>query len=115
MLIPIFIVRDMAEAIAFHTEVLDFRLAFAWPEEAPIYAGLTYGSDELHLSLASGAGRSGHCGAMVVCDDVDALFAMFRTRGLSASTRPDSHGMKARWTRVGERARSMLMTPAATR
>lgn len=90
MLIPILIVRDMAEAIAFHTEVLDFRLAFAWPEEAPVYAGLTRGADEMHLALTPGQGRYGHCSAMVLSDDVDALFAAFTARGLPVPTRPDS-------------------------
>ena len=90
MLIPIFAVRDMSEAIAFHTEVLDFRLAFAWPEEAPIYAGLARGAEEMHLSLAPKDHPGGPCSAMVLCDDVDAVFATFRARGLSVPTRPES-------------------------
>lgn len=90
MLIPILVVREMAEAIAFHTHVLDFQLAFAWPEDAPIYAGLSRDADEMHLSLTPGSGRYGHCFAMVLCDDVDALFAQYRTRGLSVPTRADS-------------------------
>jgi catechol 2,3-dioxygenase-like lactoylglutathione lyase family enzyme len=90
MLIPILIVRDMAEAIAFHTDILDFRLSFTWPEDAPIYAGLIRGADEMHLSLTPGSGRYGHCSAIVLCDDVDALFDMFTARGLSVPTRPDS-------------------------
>jgi catechol 2,3-dioxygenase-like lactoylglutathione lyase family enzyme len=90
MLIPILSVRDMAEAVAFHTRVLDFALAFAWPEEAPIYAGLTRGADELHLSLAQAPGQYGHDSAMVLCNDVDAVFATFCARGLSVPTRPES-------------------------
>jgi catechol 2,3-dioxygenase-like lactoylglutathione lyase family enzyme len=90
MLIPILVVRDMAEAIAFHTQVLDFRLDFAWPEEAPIYAGLRRGGDEMHLALAQGGSRAGPCSAMVLCDDVDALFAGFRARGLAVPIRPES-------------------------
>lgn len=90
MLIPILMVRDIAEAITFHTSVLDFELAFAWPDEAPIYAGLTRAADEMHLALAPAGGRYGHCSAMVLCDDVDALFDTFIARGLSAPTRSDS-------------------------
>ncbi len=90
MLIPILIVRDMSEAIAFYTHVLDFQFAFAWPDEAPIYAGLARGADEMHLALTPGADRYGHCSAMVLCDDVDALFATFTARGLAVPTRPDS-------------------------
>lgn len=90
MLIPIFAVTDMAEAIAFHTGVLDFELQFTWPEGAPIYAGLARGADALHLSLAPSADRAGHSAAVVVCEDVDAAFAAFRARGLTPPTRPDS-------------------------
>ncbi len=90
MLIPTFTVRDIREAIAFYTTVLDFECAFVMNEDAPFYAGLARDGDELHLSLNTGARPAGHCSAIVVCDDVDALFASFKTRGLSVPTRPDS-------------------------
>jgi catechol 2,3-dioxygenase-like lactoylglutathione lyase family enzyme len=90
MLIPTFIVRDMEEAIAFHTEVLDFEVAFVMNEAAPFYAVLTRGADELHLSLHSGRGPCGHGSAIVVCENVDALFAAFRARGLTVPVRPES-------------------------
>ncbi len=90
MLIPTFTVRDMREAVAFHTEVLDFQLAYLMSETAPFYAVLTRGTDELHLSLRSGAGPCGHGSAIVVCEDVDALFAAFKARGLQVPARPDS-------------------------
>jgi catechol 2,3-dioxygenase-like lactoylglutathione lyase family enzyme len=90
MLIPVFTVRDMPEAITFLTHVLDFELAYALPEEAPFYAVLTRGPDELHLNLTPGEGGVGHCSAIVLCDDVDALFASFTARGLSVPARPDS-------------------------
>lgn len=90
MLIPILTVRDMGEAIAFYTQILDFRLAFAWPQENPIYAGLMRGTDEMHLSLTPGGDRYGHCSAMILCDDVDATFAAFRARGLLVPIRPES-------------------------
>jgi uncharacterized glyoxalase superfamily protein PhnB len=90
VLIPTFIVRDMAEAILFHTEVLDFQVAIVMNQDAPFYAILTRGADELHLSLQSGRGPCGHCSAIIVCEDVDALFAKFRARGLTVPVRPDS-------------------------
>jgi len=90
VLIPTFVVRDMLEAIAFHTGLLDFQLASTWPEATPFYAVLTRGTGELHLSLPSGPGVRGNCSAIVVCDDVDALFATFVARGLPVPTRPDS-------------------------
>jgi catechol 2,3-dioxygenase-like lactoylglutathione lyase family enzyme len=90
MLIPTFTVRDIREAIAFYTDVLDFKLAFLMNEDAPFYAGLTRGEDELHLSLHSDGRPFGHCSAIVVCENVGALFASFRARGLSVPARPDS-------------------------
>ena len=90
MLIPILVVRDMQEAVAFFTRVLDFELRFSWPEESPFYAGLARGDDELHLNLTPGEGRFGHCSVIVPCDDVDAVFANFVVRGFMPPVRPDS-------------------------
>jgi catechol 2,3-dioxygenase-like lactoylglutathione lyase family enzyme len=89
-MIPILIVRDVQEAVAFYTRVLDFELEFTWPEEGPFYAGLTRGEDELHLNLTPGEGRFGHGSVIVLCADVDAAFANFVARGLRPPTRPDS-------------------------
>jgi catechol 2,3-dioxygenase-like lactoylglutathione lyase family enzyme len=90
MLIPVLFVRDMSEAIAFYAEVLDFKLDFASPEDAPFYAILTRGSDELHLNLLPAQGRFGPASVIVLCDKVDALFESFRTRGLPVPTRANS-------------------------
>lgn len=90
MIIPTMIVRDMPEAIAFLTRILDFHLAAALPETAPFYAVLTRGADELHLSLPPGNSRDGPSSAIIVCEDVDALFAAFRMRGLTIPDRPES-------------------------
>jgi len=90
MLIPLLIVRDMPEAIAFYTQVLDFELASAMPEEAPFYAVLTRGGEEMHLNLTPGESRFGHGSAIVVCEDVDALFAGFVARGLAVPGRANS-------------------------
>ena len=89
MLIPTFAVRDIREAVAFYTQVLDFELAGLMTPEVPFYAVLTRGTDELHLSLPSGRPVSGQS-AIVVCGGVDALFASFRARGLRPSGRTDS-------------------------
>jgi catechol 2,3-dioxygenase-like lactoylglutathione lyase family enzyme len=90
MLIPVLIVRDMPEAIAFHTGVLDFELAFSTPPEAPFYAILSRGADELHLNLTHEQKHFGQSSSIVLCDDVDALFASFVARGLSVPTRENS-------------------------
>ena len=90
MLIPSFAVGDIKEAVLFYTSVLDFQVASIMNAEAPFYAVLTRGADELHLILRSNPGASGHCSAIAVCDDVDALFATFKARGLVVPARPDS-------------------------
>ena len=89
MLIPTFAVRDVREAVTFYTQVLDFTLAAVMTPEQPFYAVLTRDRDELHLSLATRAPPGGQS-AIAVCEDVDALFARFRARGLPASERTDS-------------------------
>lgn len=87
MLIPVLSVR---EAVDFHTRLLDFQLAFAWPEESPIYAGLVREGAEMRLALAPQGKPYGHCSAVVVCDDVDRLFATYLERGLKPLDRPES-------------------------
>jgi catechol 2,3-dioxygenase-like lactoylglutathione lyase family enzyme len=87
MLVPTFHVRDVEKALAFYTGVLDFQTASVMKPEAPFYAILTRGSDELHLSLHPDRGR---CSAIVICDDVDALFESFKKNGLIVPSRPDS-------------------------
>lgn len=82
MIIPSLIVRDVPEEIGFLTQVLDFKLAFAAPEDGPFYAVLTRAGDELHLNLAHGARPYGHSSAIVVCTGIDAPFASFVARGL---------------------------------
>jgi catechol 2,3-dioxygenase-like lactoylglutathione lyase family enzyme len=90
MLIPVLFVRDMPEAITFLTQVLDFQLAFTSPGEAPFYAGLVRGSDELHLNLTPQDSRFAPASVIVVCDHVDMLLTSFKERGLSMPTRGNS-------------------------
>lgn len=90
MLVPTLIVRDMAEAISFYTHALDFKMASALGEDTPYYVLLARDRDELHLSLPSGRVPPGHGCAIVVCSDVDALYAAFRARGLTVPTREGS-------------------------
>ena len=84
---PIFVVRDMAEALAFYTGRLDFVRDFGWPEEDAFYVGLRRGADELHLTLPHRPGRSS---AILLCEDVDAAWTRFLGRGLVAPTRENS-------------------------
>lgn len=90
MVIPILVVRDMQEAISFYTRVLDMALSFVWPDDTPCYAGLVRGADELHLNLAQAGKHRGPSSLIVMCDEVDALFASFVARGLNVPSRPES-------------------------
>jgi hypothetical protein len=69
--------------------VLDFSLTAIMTPEQPFYAVLSRGEDELHLSLATRRAPGGQS-AIVLCEDVDALFADFKARGLPPPTREDS-------------------------
>jgi catechol 2,3-dioxygenase-like lactoylglutathione lyase family enzyme len=90
MLIPTLIVREMHEAIAFLTDVLDFQLVSMMSPESPFYAVLARDNDELHLNLAHQQKVRGQSSIIVRCDDVDGLFASFIARGLLTPTRQDS-------------------------
>jgi catechol 2,3-dioxygenase-like lactoylglutathione lyase family enzyme len=90
MLIPVLMVRDMPEAVAFLTDVLDFALASAMPPEAPFYAILKRGDDELHINLTHDQKGFGKSSVIVLCNNIDALFASFVARGLSVPTRENS-------------------------
>ncbi len=89
-LVPTIKCRDMDEAIAFYTGVLDFAPAGRWPATGdPAYGVLTRDGCELHLSSHGGDGVFGQA-LMVLVDDADARFAAFVARGLDPSARPDS-------------------------
>lgn len=88
-MIPTFGVGDIRKAVAFYTEVLDFTHAHMMTPEEPFYAILTRRGDELHLSLPTRRPAGGQS-AIVVCDDVDRLFAAFQARGLKPPSRTDS-------------------------
>ncbi|MBV9883392.1 MAG: VOC family protein [Sphingomonadaceae bacterium] len=89
-LVPTMRCHAMAEALAFYTNVLDFRLADLWPETGdPAFAVLVRGGHELHISSHGGDGTFGQAVAVLV-EDVDALFAAFVARGLDPSARPES-------------------------
>ncbi len=90
MLIPVSIVRDVPEAIAFYTGILDFELALATPPEAPFHAVLVRGADELHMNLVHEHKGYGQSSSIVLCDNVDVLFATYVARGLSVPTRSNS-------------------------
>ncbi|MES2442864.1 MAG: VOC family protein [Pseudomonadota bacterium] len=89
-LIPTVKCRDLTEAVAFYTGVLDFELQGSWPETGdPAFAIVTRDGHELHLSSHGGDGVYGQAVAVLV-DDAEALFRSFAARGLDGSARPGS-------------------------
>ena len=90
MIVPTLCVRDIDEAVAFMTEVLDFDCASRWPRTNSFYAVMMRGEDELHLQLQQPTSRKGCCAVIVMCDDVDERWAAFQSRGLEVPARPES-------------------------
>jgi len=89
-LIPSLKCRNMAEAIAFYTRILDFEPGWTAPESGdPAYGMVTRNGDELHLSSHRGGGNFGQT-VVVLVDDIDARWAAFRARGLAVPDRPES-------------------------
>jgi catechol 2,3-dioxygenase-like lactoylglutathione lyase family enzyme len=90
MLVPTHFVDSLPDAIAFYGGILGFEIASVIQPDDPFYAVLMYGADELHLSLAPPGRRCGTTATVVVCEDVDGLFATFKARGLAGFDRTDS-------------------------
>jgi uncharacterized glyoxalase superfamily protein PhnB len=91
MLVPILRCTRMADALAFHTGVLDFTCASVWPESGdPAYAVLKRGGFELHLSSHAGDGALGQAVAILVAD-VDAIAARIRARAPAAKPNSPVH------------------------
>ena len=89
-LVPTVRCRNIAEAVAFYTGVLDFEHVGTWPETGhPAFAIVTRDGDELHLSSHGGDGVYGQAVAVLV-DDVETLFRAFVARGLDTSAKPQS-------------------------
>ena len=89
-IIPTIRCRCMKASIAFYTEILDFACVEA--EEGlgdPSFAVLTRKGDTLFLSSHRGDGEFGQA-VVVLADDVDALFRLYRERGLKTPGKPDS-------------------------
>jgi uncharacterized glyoxalase superfamily protein PhnB len=85
-MIPVFKVRDITAALKHYTEVLDFSLAD--PDETNVidlvngdaaFQLTTYESDQLFGSVAN-----------VGVDNVDALFAKYKSRGLDTTGKENS-------------------------
>src|SRR5882672_2540408 len=88
-MIPLLRCRDIKEAIAFYTGILDFELKY--PAEAINEWGvdLVNGSAELQLTSMEGDQKMG-LAVNVRVDDIDALFKKYISGGLDVSNKKES-------------------------
>ena len=88
MIVPLFKVRNMKDALAFYTGVLDFEVMY--PEEAENgVADLIKDGAELQLTIYESDKLFGAV-ANVMVDDVDGLFEKYLARGLDTSHKKES-------------------------
>ena len=87
--IPLFKVSDMRAAIKHYTEVLDFRMT--WPDDTPDSPVVDLGHEQMEFQITTHeSDRLFGSVAYVYVEDVDALFAKYKSRGLDASAKPNS-------------------------
>lgn len=89
-IVPVFKVRDLKQAIAFYTKVLDFELPYA-EEDAYKWGGadLVKGGAELQLTTYESDSLFGSV-VNIWVDDVDDLFQKYIGRGLDTSRKKES-------------------------
>jgi catechol 2,3-dioxygenase-like lactoylglutathione lyase family enzyme len=87
-MVPLFLVGDMSAAIDFYTRLLDFELV-AWDSSDEPVVSLFRGAAELMLT-AWPTDQVARVNAHLLVADVDALFALWRARGLDQSHRAES-------------------------
>ena len=87
--IPLFKVHDMRAAIRHYTEVLDFVMT--WPEDTADSPVVDLGHEQMELQITTHESeRLFGSVAYVWVEDVDAMFAKFKARGLDTAAKPDS-------------------------
>ena len=92
-IIPTVRCRNMRAALAFYTEVLDFKRVDGDDIlDDPSFSVLARAGDFLILSSHRGDGEFGQAIA-VLTDDVDTLFRKYRKRGLVTPGNPDAPQM----------------------
>lgn len=80
--IPLFKVRDMATAVRHYTEVLDFVLT--WPEDTLESPVIDLGHEQLELQITTHESERLFGSVVNVwVEDVDSLFAKYKSRGLN--------------------------------
>lgn len=85
-IVPILRCRDMAEAVAFYTDVLGFEM---WPGDTVECTHVDMLLGDAQIQLSSSEGVPG-VAVNVEVDEIDELFKRFVERGLSVPNDPDS-------------------------
>ncbi len=86
-LIPLLRCKDLKEAVAFYTNVLDFTLKYPDEPENEWVVALINGNAEILLASRDGTPQ---IALYVRVDDVDAVFEKYVSRGLLVPNNPDS-------------------------
>ena len=88
--IPVMHCKDMGQALAFYTRVLDFEHVRTWPPKgSPSYSIIKKEDIEINLSSHRGDGVSGNV-VIIEVENIDRLFEKFLQRGLDTSIKKDS-------------------------
>lgn len=86
---PLFKCRNLKDAIAFYTGILDFELKYPWASTHDWGVDLMNGTAELQLTVMESDQLFGSV-VNIWVDDVDGLFKKYLKRGLNISNRQDS-------------------------
>ena len=88
-IIPLFKVRDMRKSIAHYTKLLDFELTDPDDSADSVVVDLAKDEAALQLTILESDQLFGSV-ANIVVDDVDSLFASYKSRGLDTTGKKDS-------------------------
>jgi catechol 2,3-dioxygenase-like lactoylglutathione lyase family enzyme len=88
-IVPVFKCRNMKQALDFYTGVLDFKLRDEQESEEDTVINLSNQGADLQLTTHESEQLFGSV-ANIWVNDVDSLFALYRTRGLDTSAKPNS-------------------------
>ena len=88
-MIPLFRTRNMKEAIAFYTNILDFELREPGASPDDWVVLLANGDAELMLTSLEGDQKIGIV-TNVLVDNIDELFEKYKKRGLDTSRKEES-------------------------
>ena len=88
-IIPLFKVSDMTAAIRHYTGVLDFVMT--WPDDTPDSPVVDLGHEQTELQITTYENERLFGSVIYIyTNDIDVLFARYKSRGLDTSGKPDS-------------------------